>query len=251
MRLPIFKNNAEPVITPVKPDTAKAAPPAAPAATLPAPVDTVQLRRQLDNTPFVLEINGEIKDVSIQQVFRQLEQFERWYRKPNGDFDPKRIKVKPIQLNIDSIGGTVSSSLGLLDKLDALKKAGIIVETIVQGMGASMGAVFSNAGSKGHRYASPESTLMIHQVVSFYGAGQQYVSEVGKNYLHGDRLNRLIYERFKANLNGKLSPEALKDAMRENYFMDPQQAKDIGLIDHVGFPPVKGFDEASDTKAAK
>jgi ATP-dependent Clp protease, protease subunit len=189
--------------------------------------------------------------VVVQQALRQLEQFERWYRKPNGDFDSKRIKQKPLQIKIDSPGGTVPSSMGLLDKLDALKEAGVIVETVVQGMGASMGAVFANAGSKGHRYATPNSTLMIHQVVSAYPAGgRQYVSEMGKDYQNADRMNRLIYERFKDNLNGKLSPTELKDAMRENCFLNPKEAKDIGLIDHVGFPPVKGFDEASDTKTA-
>jgi ATP-dependent Clp protease, protease subunit len=185
-------------------------------------------------------------DVTVQQSLRQLEQFERWYRKPDGHFDKDRVKQKPLLIKIDSPGGTVASSLGLLDKIDELKKAGVTVQTSVVGIAASMASVLSSSGTPGHRYASPNSTLMIHQAVVAYPAGgRQYVSEMHKDMAQSTRLSNLLFERLKANMNGKMPDRDLKDALRENHYLSPKEAQKVGLVDDIGFPPVKGFDEAA------
>jgi ATP-dependent Clp endopeptidase proteolytic subunit ClpP len=248
MRLSLFNSAPPTTAPPVTPPTTQPnpTPSAAPPAVLTVPAaDTVQIRRQLDNAPFVLTIQGQINDSTSQQLLNQLEQFERWYRKPDGSFDHNRVKAKPIQVKIDSGGGAVHSALGLIDKLELFKKAGIIVETSVYGLSASMAALISSSGSKGHRYAARNSTIMIHQpLMTSTGPTRQYISEMGKDAAHAKRISNILRDILKANMNGKMSEAELKEAMQENHYMGPEEAKSVGLIDHIGFPVVKGFDEA-------
>ena len=102
--------------------------------------------------------------------------------------DPK----KDIHLYINSPGGSVSAGLAIYDTMQFLS---CDVNTYCIGMAASMGAVLLSGGTKGKRFALPNSTIMIHQVLG--GAeGQATDVVIRTNYMVRlkKRLHRILAE---------------------------------------------------------
>ena len=134
---------------------------------------------------------------------------------------------KDIQFYINSPGGSVTAGMAIYDMMQFVK---CDVATYCLGMAASMGSLLLNAGTKGKRYAMPNSRIMIHQPLLQGGlSGQVTDIEIHAKELirTKEKLTR-IYERH----TGK-SYEELYPAMERDNFMDPATAKEFGLIDHV------------------
>lgn len=132
---------------------------------------------------------------------------------------------KDIFLYINSPGGSVTSGMGIYDTMNYIKSD---VCTICVGMAASMGAFLLTAGTKGKRYALPNSTIMIHQPL---GGTRGQASDIK---IHADhiiktkhKLNKIISEK-----TGKPLEQVEKDTDRDN-FLDADEAKAYGLIDEV------------------
>jgi len=135
--------------------------------------------------------------------------------------DPK----KDIHIYINSPGGSVTAGLAIYDTMQFVT---CDVTTYCMGIAASMGAVLLCAGTKGKRYALPNSDIMIHQVS---GGAQGQASDV-------ERQVEFMY-KLKRRLNGILSKhtgksveQVDKDADRDNY-MTADEAKEYGLVDEV------------------
>jgi ATP-dependent Clp protease protease subunit len=132
---------------------------------------------------------------------------------------------KDISIYINSPGGSVTAGLAIYDTMQFVT---CDVNTYCMGMAASMGAVLLCAGTKGKRFALPNSDIMIHQVS---GGAQGQASDV-------ERQVEFMF-KLKKRLNGILalhtgkSPEQVnKDADRDNY-MTADEAKEYGLVDEV------------------
>ncbi|AFZ81024.1 hypothetical protein BEWA_004320 [Theileria equi strain WA] len=135
---------------------------------------------------------------------------------------------KPIKFYINSPGGSVSAGLAIYDLLKTLKMP---VETVCLGQAASMGAFLLASGTKGMRFAMPNSRIMIHQPLG--GAhGQATDIEIQANEILQTReiLNGLL-----ASFTGKTVNEIEKDCDRD-YYMRPTEAIKYGLIDRVVEP---------------
>jgi ATP-dependent Clp protease protease subunit len=135
--------------------------------------------------------------------------------------DPK----KDINLYINSPGGSVTAGLAIYDTMQFLT---CDVSTYCVGQAASMGAVLLAAGTKGKRYALPNSNVMIHQILG--GAeGQATDVEIRVKYMLKlkQRLNGILSKH-----TGKSIEQVEKDTDRDN-FMSPDEAKAYGLVDHV------------------
>ena len=135
--------------------------------------------------------------------------------------DPK----KDIHIYINSPGGSVTAGLAIYDTMQFVT---CDVNTYCIGIAASMGAVLLACGTKGKRYALPNSDIMIHQVS---GGARGTASDVERTvdfmYKLKRRLNRIL-----AHHTGK-SPETIeKDADRDNY-MSAEEACAYGLVDKV------------------
>lgn len=132
---------------------------------------------------------------------------------------------KDIQFYINSPGGEVTSGFMIFDTMQYIKPD---VQTICMGMAASMGAFLLAAGTKGKRFALPNAEIMIHQPL---GGVQGQASDIeidAKRILKmKDKLNRILAER-----SGRPLEDLVRDTDR-NYWMDAQEAKAYGLIDHV------------------
>jgi len=135
--------------------------------------------------------------------------------------DPK----KDINIYINSPGGSVTAGLAIYDTMQFVT---CNVNTYCIGLAASMGAVLLCAGTKGKRYALPNSDIMIHQVS---GGAQGTASDVERTvefmYRLKHRLNRII-----ADHTGKTIEEVELACDRDNY-LTAKEACEFGLVDKV------------------
>ena len=132
---------------------------------------------------------------------------------------------KDISLYINSPGGSVSATLAMIDTINHIKND---VSTICIGMAASGGAWLLSSGTKGKRYALPNSEIMLHQPLSG-SEGQVTDMEI--------QLKHLL--RMKENLNkimakntGQPAEKIHKDLERD-FWMNVEEAKKYGIIDKV------------------
>lgn len=132
---------------------------------------------------------------------------------------------KDISIYINCPGGSMTAGFAMLDTMQYIKPD---VSTICVGMAASMGALLLLAGTKGKRYALPNSEIMIHQP---WGGAQGQASDIAiraRRILEQRNLvNQLIAER-----TGQPIEKVEKDTDRD-YFMSAQEAKEYGIIDSI------------------
>ena len=135
--------------------------------------------------------------------------------------DPK----KDIHIYINSPGGSVTAGLAIYDTMQFLT---CDVCTYSIGLVASMGSVLLCAGTKGKRYALPNSDIMIHQVSGgARGTASDVRATVEYMFNLEKRLNKIL-----AHHTGKSVEQIAKDADRDNY-MSAAQAAEYGLVDKV------------------
>ena len=132
---------------------------------------------------------------------------------------------KDIYFYINSPGGSVSAGLSIYDTMNYIK---CDVCTICIGMAASMGAFLLSSGTKGKRFALPNSEIMIHQPL---GGARGQASDIKIQADHilrtRDRLNKILAEN-----TGKPLEIIEKDTDRDNY-LTAEDAMTYGLIDKV------------------
>jgi ATP-dependent Clp protease protease subunit len=133
---------------------------------------------------------------------------------------------KDIYLYINSPGGSVTAGLSIYDTMNFIKPD---VSTLCLGQAASMGAFLLSAGTKGKRFALPNSRIMIHQPLLGGLSGQASDIEIHAKELLKikQKLNELMAEH-----TGKRLAQLEKDTDRDN-FMTAQAAKEYGLVDEV------------------
>ena len=161
----------------------------------------------------IIFLSGEIDDAVANTVVAQLIYLEAK--------DP----AKDISLYINSPGGSVSAGLAIYDTMNYVK---CDVSTICIGMAASMCAFLLSSGTKGKRYALPNSEIMIHQPL---GGAQGQASDIKIAAEHilrtKQRLNTIL-----AKNSGKPLAQIEQDTDRDNY-LSAQDAQEYGLIDKV------------------
>jgi ATP-dependent Clp protease, protease subunit len=134
--------------------------------------------------------------------------------------------TKDINLYINSPGGMVTAGLAVYDTMQFIKSP---ITTICMGMAMSFGAVILAAGSKGRRYALPQSRIMIHQplVGGISGQATDIIVEA-KEMAH----TRKVLEEIMAKHTGQTFEKVNRDMERNNY-MSAEEAKAYGIIDEV------------------
>jgi len=162
----------------------------------------------------IVFLGGTINDAVANIVIAQMLFLD--HREPN----------KEMIMYINSPGGEVTAALAIYDTMQFVKSP---VSTICIGLAASAAAVILSAGTKGKRFALPNSEIMIHQV-SMEGVGGQ-ASEIeitAKEILKlKARLNDVLVKHTGQNIK-----KIEKDTDRD-YFMSADEAKKYGLIDEI------------------
>lgn len=132
---------------------------------------------------------------------------------------------KDITIYINSPGGSVSAGFAIYDTIRNLK---CDVSTICVGSACSMGAFLLAAGTKGKRFALPNSEIMIHQVIGTIG-GQASDMLIATNFAKRtkDRLNRILAENI-----GREYDTVVMDTERDNW-MFAEDAVAYGIVDAI------------------
>ena len=132
---------------------------------------------------------------------------------------------KDIHLYINSPGGVVTGGMAIYDTMNFLQ---CDVQTFCIGMAASMSTVLLAAGTKGKRFALPNSRVMIHQPSGGAGGQASDIAIAAKEIL---RWRKTLSEVI-ARHTGKAAEQVDKDSDRD-YYMSADEAKAYGIVDHV------------------
>ena len=159
----------------------------------------------------IIFLGEEVNDTSASIIVAQLLFLEAE--------DPS----KDIHLYINSPGGSVSAGFAIYDTMKYIK---CDVSTICIGMAASMGAFLLAGGTKGKRFALPNSEIMIHQPSGGARGQATEIKIVAENIL---KTKKKLNEILAAN-TGRSIEEIERDTERDNY-MSAEEAKAYGLID--------------------
>lgn len=161
----------------------------------------------------IIFLNGEVRTESASIIIAQLLFLAAE--------DPK----KDIIMYINSPGGSVVDGLAIIDTMKHIKNN---VSTICVGMAASMGAMILSEGTKGKRFALPNSEVMIHQPLGGY-EGQASDIEIHANKIL--EMKKKLYKMLESS-TGQKYEKIVKDADRD-FFMSADEAKKYGIVDKV------------------
>ncbi len=132
---------------------------------------------------------------------------------------------KDIFLYINSPGGSVTSTLAIVDTMNHVRPD---IATFCVGLAASGAAIVLSSGKKGKRYVLPNAEIMIHQPLGGVEGQASDIAITAKHILKTrDNLNKML-----AKNTGKSVSQIEKDVERD-FFMDADEAKKYGIIDEI------------------
>ena len=132
---------------------------------------------------------------------------------------------KDIYLYINSPGGSVDSGMAIYDTMNWISND---VATVAMGLAASMGQFLLCAGTKGKRYALPNSRIMMHQPSGGLGGTASDIRIQAEQSLH----IKATMQKLIAEHTGQTLEQIESDSDRDRWFT-AEQALAYGLIDHV------------------
>ena len=164
----------------------------------------------------IVLLGGEVNDDSANLIVAQLLFLQAQ--------DPK----KPVNMYINSPGGSVTAGLAIYDTMQFVKCP---IATYCLGQAASMGAVLLTAGEKGHRFSLPNARIMIHQP---WGGAEGKASDIEITCQEILRLKQKLNEILSSH-SGQPMENVVRDTDRD-HFMSAEEACKWGLIDQVLVP---------------
>ncbi len=132
---------------------------------------------------------------------------------------------KDITLYINSPGGSVTSTLAIIDTLNYVKPD---VATVCVGMAASGGAWVLSSGTRGKRFALPNAEVMIHQPL---GGTEGQASDIAITAEHILKTKKNLIKIMSKN-TGQSETQTEKDLDRD-FYLTAENAKKYGLIDEI------------------
>lgn len=167
----------------------------------------------------IIFLGGPINDVVANAVIAQML------------FLQSQDSKKPIQLYINSPGGSVTAGMAVYDTMQYVKPD---VSTLCIGIAASMGAFLLAAGAKGKRYALPNSEVLLHQVMGEAGGQAADIEITARQIVKTkEKMNKLL-----AKHTGQPLSRVEKDTDRD-FWLSAEEAKKYGIIDEVIQGPPK------------
>lgn len=165
-----------------------------------------------------LLVVGEIDEILSTHVCSYLQLFS--------------LGLEPVYMYINTPGGCLASGYAIIDQMLACRCP---IHTIVRGQAHSMGAMIATFGAKGHRYATPNSSLMLHSVIIQNASGAIEQHEEMIEYLRDDYRHKVtsLAKRMK------ITTKQLFEIMKTTKWMSPKQAIKIGVIDKIWTPKME------------
>lgn len=162
----------------------------------------------------IIMLSDQVNDVTASLVVAQMLYLEAQ------DAD------KDIHFYINSPGGSITAGMAIYDTMKYIK---CDVSTICVGMAASMGAFLLSSGTKGKRFALPNSEILIHQPLMSGLQGQASDIKIHSDWIVHVRenLNRILSQNTGQPL------DVIERDTDRDHFMTAEQAKEYGLVDKV------------------
>lgn len=180
---------------------------------------TTQMDYGIDVDASSVLLFGEIMDGSLYDIITRIRAILHMRKDEQ--------KNDPLNLIINSDGGSVYEALGIIDYIQSLD---VKVNTICRGRAMSAAALILCAGT-GLRAASQYSTIMFHEISSdIYGKS----SDMKANVQHMEKLEEILLEILKTNSNKE--KDYWKNVTIKDYYITPKEAMDLGVIDVI-IPP--------------
>jgi len=135
--------------------------------------------------------------------------------------DPK----KDIQLYINTPGGSVTAGLAIYDTMQYVKCP---VATICFGLAGSMGAVLLTSGTKGKRFASKHSRILVHELSS---GSWGKLTELETDIQECREINKIMEKLIKKNTG--LNKKQIRTLFEKDSYLSSKEAKDMGFVDYI------------------
>ena len=132
---------------------------------------------------------------------------------------------KDIMMYINCPGGSVTAGLAILDTMALIRPD---VQTLCMGLAASMGTVMLTSGTKGKRFALPNSTIHLHQVL---GGAQGQARDIEIQARETLRLQKVLRNIIQTTTGQPM--EKIEHDTDRDFWLDPPAAKEYGLIDEI------------------
>jgi ATP-dependent Clp protease protease subunit len=132
---------------------------------------------------------------------------------------------REIQMYINSPGGVIYSGLAIYDTMQMISNP---ISTVAVGVTASFGTVLLTAGTKGRRYALPNSTIHMHQPL---GGAQGQATDIEIQTKQILRLRTLLNDIMSKHTGKPV--DVIKQDTERDFYLDAQQAVEYGLVDQV------------------
>ena len=153
----------------------------------------------------------------------------------------EKDKTIPVHIVINSEGGSATSCEAMIDEINVLKSKGLVISTMVQGIAASAAGILLAMGTKGHRFARPSSTVMLHPMS--FSLGQDYADQQKKMTIYLEKQTARI-NLITANSLNKDVKKYIKET-KDGLWMTAEEAKKHGVIDEVNVEPLPVYPEYS------
>lgn len=161
----------------------------------------------------IVFLAGSVDDVSANSIIAQML------------FLASKEPKKDIQFYINTPGGSVTAGMAIYDTMQYVKPK---ISTVCIGLAASMGATLLAAGTKGKRFALPNSEIMLHQVAGGARGQATEIEITAKQIIKiKERLNKIL-----AKHTGQSFEKIEKDTDRD-FYLSATEAKEYGIIDEV------------------
>lgn len=189
---------------------------------------------QASMTPYILE-ERELRVTQMDIFSRMMMDRILWLTGPVNDrmstvvaaqlMFLDNLDVADITLHVDSPGGSVKSGLTIVDVMNYISSDIITINT---GMAASMGSILLGAGTKGKRFALPNSRVMLHQVST---GAQGNLQDVRISIAEGEKYNDKLFTML-GEYTDKSADVVKVDASRD-LWLGAEEAVDYGIIDGI------------------
>lgn len=145
---------------------------------------------------------------------------------------------EPIQVIINSVGGSVDAMYSILDEMRAIQDEGIIVSTIVSGVAYSAASFILAMGSPGYRYARPNANIMMHPMS--YGLGQDYAEYQEKMTEFYKKVNLKNHKHIMQALGikGEKNYKKFLSEIDKGLWLTAEEALERKIVDKIWTKPL-------------
>lgn len=184
--------------------------------------DDTDVYRESNHIYFKTDVNTESID-KLYKIIRSYQKEVEYIKITNQTIAD--VIIKDLYIHITSYGGSLHEAYLAYD---IIKRSRITINTIIEGYAASAGTIMSIAGK--HRYMTPTSIMLIHQLST--GMGGKF-EEIKDDFENSEQDMKKIVSLYLKESNGKMKKKFIEEQLKHDKWWDANTALKNGLIDEI------------------